>query len=96
MTIAEINRAIESKARVKRQEARERAQYDYILGDLIGRSMARLYGSSNKYPALADAYPSLFVEEKEALEEERNNISILRFKQFAQNHNKRFEEANKD
>lgn len=96
MTIAEINRAIESKSRAKREEARERAQFDWVLADLIGRSIARLYSSSNNYPALADAYPSLFVEEKQAIEEKRNSISIIRFKQFAQFHNKKFEEAKND
>ena len=95
MTIAEINRAIESYTRQKKAEAREKAQFDYLLADLIGRSIARLYGSSNKYPLIVEAYPMLFEEEKQKAEEQRDNISILRFKQFAQLHNQKYQEGAK-
>ena len=88
MTFGEIFRAIDSNKRVKQ----ERACYDYILADLIGKSVARLYSASNTFPTLADTYPSLF--EKEALEGEikrnKDNISAIRFRQFAELHNKRF------
>lgn len=92
MTLAELTRAIESIKRVKKQEAQQRAVNDYILADLIGRSVARLYSSSAKMPEIAEAYPTLF--NAEVIEEERQNkqdeISALRFKQFANFHNKKF------
>ena len=92
MTLAEIRRAIESKRRVREIDTRERATFDYLLADLIGRSIARVYSSSNKMPSLAEAYPSLFSEEEleEKIQEKRDELSVLRFKQFAQSHNKNF------
>lgn len=92
MTLAELGRAIESKKRTQKQEAQERACMDYILADLIGRSVARVYSSSATMPELAKAYPTLF--NTEAIEEERQNkqdeLSALRFKQYANFHNKKF------
>ena len=41
-------------------EAQEKATYDYILADLIGKSVSRLYSSSNTMPDIAEVYPSLF------------------------------------
>lgn len=92
MTIAEINREIESKKRQQRAEAKEKASFDYILADLIGRSIARIHSSANKFPSIAETYPSLFVaEEIEAQQQQKKDeLSVLRFKQFAQAFNKRF------
>lgn len=93
MTIAEIDRLIESKERVYKAEQKQRANYDYILGDLIGRSIGRLYNSNNTYPEIHQMYPDLF-DAKEAEEQKRarqNELSALRFKQFANAHNKKFE-----
>lgn len=91
MTLAEIERAIEAK---KRAEQR-RASFDYTLADLIGHSVARAYNSNNKMPALYDAYPSLFDKEKEEekLQEAKDEVSALRFKQFANSFNKKFREV---
>ena len=101
MTIAELERAMESKARIKQIEAKEKAIFDYNLADLIGRSMSRLYSSSATMPELYEIYPTLF-DSKEILEkkaEQRAEKSTIRFMQFAQSFNKRFEqkaeEANK-
>lgn len=92
MTIAELERAIESKVRVDKQAAKERATYDYILADLIGRSMARVYNSANRMPDISEAYPSLFdsQELEEKRQEQRAELSALRFKQYANFHNKKF------
>lgn len=97
MTISELVRFIESRKRVIEIEAKEKATYDYILADLIGRSVARIHSSANHYPTLAEAYPSLFSteEEKEAIQTKKDELSALRFKQFAQAYNKKFEEAAK-
>lgn len=94
MTLAEIDRYIESKKRVMKIEAQEKATYDYILGDLIGRSIARVYSSSAKYPEIYDVYPTVFDKEKieEAKRERTMELSALRFKQFAESFNKQFAE----
>lgn len=92
MTIAELTRAIASKKRIQKQQAQEKASFDYILADLIGRSISRLYSSSTTVPEIAEVYPSLFdskeIEEKK--QEKRDELSILRFKQFALSYNKKF------
>ena len=79
-------------------EQQEIASHNYILADLIGRSIARVYSSSNHMPEIQEAYPTLFdskvVEEKRA--EQKAELSALRFKQFAASFNKKFkEEQNK-
>lgn len=95
MTPAEVFRAIESKRRVMKVEAQERATFDYILANLIGKSIARLYSSSATYPELGAVYPSLFdteeVEQKK--QEKKTELSAIRFKQFADSYNKKYKEA---
>lgn len=98
MTLAELEREIESKKRMYHQQAKEKASYDYILADLIGRSISRIHSSSNKMPSIAEVYPSLFVAEE--IEEQQRawemEQSTIRFKQFAEAFNKRKKgEANK-
>lgn len=97
MTLAELTRAIESKKRIQHLEAQERASLDYILADLIGRSIARIHSSSAHLPQISEAYPSLFSsgEIEEKVQEKKNELSVLRFKQFAQSYNNKFREANK-
>ena len=97
MTLAEATRAIESKKRIQRQQAQEKASFDYILADLIGRSVARLHSSSNRMPQIAEAYPSLFEAEEieNKIQEKKDELSVLRFKQFAQNHNNKYKEVDK-
>lgn len=95
MTPAEVFRAIESRKRVIRIEAQERASFDYILADLIGRSVARVYNSSNTMPELGAVYPSLFdtqeIEQKK--QAKKMELSAIRFKQFADSHNSKYKEA---
>lgn len=90
MTIAELRRYFESKKRVTERKAREKASYDYILGDLIGKSIARIYNKNAKYPEIFEAYPTLFESEEiqEKRREQQMELSALRFKQFANFHNK--------
>lgn len=94
MTIAELKRAVDSKKRQQEEREKEKATFDYILADLIGRSVARIHSSANKMPSIADAYPSLFNSEElqEKLQAKREELSVLRFKQFAQSLNKKFKE----
>ena len=87
MTIAEVDRAIAS---AKRREQRK-ASFDYILADLIGRSVARVHNSANTMPTLADAYPTLFDKqaEEEEIQKKKDELSALRFRQFATSYNKK-------
>lgn len=90
MTIAELERAIESKKRVKRIQDQEKAAFDYALADMIGRGVARIYSSTAKMPELYEIYPNLFDSEdiQEQKQAQQDELSALRFKQFAQNYNK--------
>ena len=92
MTIDELIRLMESKRRVYESKLKEKANFDYTLADLIGRSVARVYNSSNHMPDISEAYPSLFSSDD--LEEQKSarqaELSALRFKQFAHSFNKNF------
>ena len=92
MTISEITRMAKSKQRTTITESKERAVFDYLLADLIGKSVSRIYSNSARMPELYEVYPSLFEQEdiEEKKQEQRDNLSALRFKQFAQSYNKRF------
>ena len=95
MTLAEAIRAIKSKKRVEKARAMEKASFDYIQAELIGRSIARLYSSSARIPQIQEVYPSLF--DNEEIEKQRQQkkmeLSVLRFKTFAQTYNKKYEEV---
>ena len=91
MTLAELERAVASKRRMDKLRAQERASFDYILADLIGRSIARVQSSANKMPEISAAYPSLF-DSQDTEENKANKIdelSALRFKLFASAHNEK-------
>lgn len=93
MTLAEIERFIDSKKRMQKAQAQEKASFDYILAELIGRSISRIYSSSNQMPDISEVYPQLFdskeVEERKSAQ--KAELSALRFKQFATSFNKRFQ-----
>lgn len=98
MTLAELIRAVDSKKRIQKTQAMEKAAYDYILADMIGRSVARIYSSSAHLPGIEEAYPSLFSaqEIQEEKQRKKDELSALRFKQFVNSHNKKFQkEGNK-
>ena len=97
MTLGEVVRAIESKKRIHRLEAQERATFDYALADLIGRSISRIHSSSNSMPQISEVYPSLFdsAEIEQKKQEKKDELSVLRFKQFAQSFNSKFKEVGK-
>lgn len=93
MTIAEIDRATKSIARVRKIEAQEQASYYYILANLIAKGVAKVLGDKSDYPTIEEVFPSLFAdtvaEREAAVEEHRMNLSALRFRQFAQTYNKK-------
>lgn len=92
LTLAELERLLASKKRVLISQQKEKATYDYVLADLIGRSVSRIYNSSNTMPEISTVYPTLFdsgeIEEKKQVK--KDEISAIRFKQFANSFNKRF------
>ena len=92
MTIAELQRVIDSKLRVMKLQAQERAINDYTLADLVGRSIARIYSATATYPDIAEVYPNLFDAEEleQKKQEQKTELSILRFKQFANTYNEQF------
>lgn len=98
MTLAELNRAVEAKKRVQKEELQLKASMDYVLADLVGRSIARIHSSSASMPTLADAYPSLFSkeDEQEKIQQKKEELSALRFKQFVNSFNTRFKEEGKE
>lgn len=92
MTLAEVIRQIESRKRKQKAEAMEKAAFDYIHADLVGRSVSRIYSSSAHMPTLAEAYPSLFDSEEiqQKQQEKQAELSAIRFKQFAETYNKKY------
>lgn len=86
---------MESYKRQYKAKAREQAAMDYIQAEAIGKSVARIYSSSAKMPPIYDLYPSLFdsAEVKAQEQARRDELSVLRFKQFAQAHNERYKGA---
>ena len=98
MTFAELDRALASRKRVLKVQAQEKASMDYILADLIGRSVGRIYSSSARYPDISAVYPSLFDDKEiKAKQAERSlELSALRFKKFADSYNKKYTEVAKD
>jgi hypothetical protein len=97
-TIGELERLFSSKRRMEKQRAQERATFDYNLADLIGRSVARVYNSSNHMPEISEVYPTLFDSEQiqRSKQEKKAELSALRFKQFAESFNRNFTEEGKE
>lgn len=94
MTFAELERKIDSIKRIRLKDKQEKAAFDYILADLIGRSVARVYNSSNRIPDISDVYPSLFnnQEIQEQKQAKKDELSALRFKQFAESFNSKYKQ----
>lgn len=93
MTIGELKRAVSSKIRVKKTEAREKASFDYTLAQIIGRACGMAFGTvKSEFPDIASVYPTLFDSEeiKRKQQEKQAELSALRFKQFAESFNQKF------
>jgi hypothetical protein len=91
MTPAEVNRAIQSKIKLRKIEAQERASYDYTQASLIVKGISILLGSKQSFPTIQEVYPSMFdeliKEQEEKTFKNKMDLSVLRFKQFAQSYN---------
>ena len=93
MTLGELQRLFEAKQEVYKARAREKAENNYILAGLIGINLSRVFDASVEIPPIEEVYPNLF-DVEQAREEKQNKkqeLSVLRFKQFAQTFNKNFE-----
>lgn len=101
MSLSEFLRCIESKRRAERLRLQERAYMDWRLANLVALSVSRLYSASATYPDCEDYYSALFDDEQKKIVEEKKwerkqELSVLRFKQFADSYNKRFKEVQND
>lgn len=98
MTIGELDRLVNSRQRVEKHRAKERATFDYTLALLIGRAV-RGGDEEHPFPELYEVYPELFLEEAVKKQEEKLDrqaeLSAIRFIQFAESFNSKFDkEAN--
>lgn len=97
MTVGEVNRAIESNNRITKIKAQEKASYDYILAGLIGKYVSLILTGKGSSPKINEVYPGIFddivKEQEEAAEQQRMNLSALRFRQFAQSYNNNFSQG---
>ena len=61
---------------------------------MIGISVARVHNSKNVMPDITEYYSTIFADEseeaKQAKQERSDELSALRFKQFAQSFNAKF------
>lgn len=98
MTLAEVERYFKSKARVMKAQERKQASFDYMLAELIGRSMSRVYSSANKMPPIYEVYPTLFSEQEIIAERAKRDRErfMAGLQQFANSYNKKFEEVATD
>lgn len=90
MTVAEVDRF--AKGALARKK--EKAQFDYILADLIGVSAARMMSKEVKYPTLEEVFPELFKNSLDKVREQQQaeiatQNSVNRFLEYAQKHNSR-------
>ena len=92
MSISELTRQVESYKRVEKKRLQEKATYDYIQANLIGLYIGRVYSSSINIPSLEEAYKELFDDDEiqEQKKKHLEELSIIRFKQFAQQFNNNF------
>ena len=94
MTPGEVTRQIESRNRIEKIRAQEKASYDYILAQLITKGVSITLGSKEQFPQIAEVYPSLFKDiqkaQEEKIQKQKDSLSALRLKQFAQSYNSNF------
>lgn len=94
MTPGEVVRYVDSRSRTMKREAQEKASYDYILANLIVKGIGITLGSKETMPTIQQTYPTLFddlmKEQEEKIQEQKAQLSALRFRQFAQSYNKNY------
>ena len=94
MTLREIENYIKSRLRVRKMEAQEKATYDYIQATLIIKGVGIALGSKDEFPTVEQTYPGIFEDlaekHQEELQQKKDELSALRFKQFAQSYNQKY------
>lgn len=95
MSFDEIHRYKESYKRRYRAETKRTISYLYNLADMTALSVARIHNSNAVYPPIDELYPDLFAEDNlaQARLDKEQQLSVERFLQFAQIHNKKLKEA---
>lgn len=98
MTIAELNRLTASKVRQHKVKAKEQATFNYILAQLVGRAFACNMASEATFPTIEEVYPSLFMDKEKMQQkhEQQQSLSALRFIQFAESFNRKFDAKEAD
>lgn len=100
LTPLEVNKVIESRNRVKKVEAQEKASFDYILASLIGRNIARVMDGKTQIPRVEEVYTDLFADRQEEIQaqEEARKVELFtaRLKQFSQAHNEKMNKGAKN
>ena len=99
LTVLEIREMIESYNRVKIQERKEKIIDSYRLSQMISNHVSSLLSKDAKVLEFWEYAPDLFVEEQQAVEQERQRQALLlhkeRMREFAERHNqKRKEDVN--
>lgn len=99
LTVLEIREMIESYNRVKIQERKEKIIDSYILSRMITNHVSLLLSNDAEIVEPWEYAPELFVEEQQAVEQERQRQALSlhkeRMREFAERHNqKRKEEVN--
>lgn len=93
MTPGEVVRAIESNNRLAKIEAQERATFNYIMAELIVKGFSIVMSGKGTFPKVEEVYPAIFddviKEQEEKIQKQKDDVSTLRFMQFAQSYNKR-------
>lgn len=83
-----------SLQRVEKRRSQEKAASDYIQAILIGKTVASHFADV-EIPEITEVYSHLFEEKAKEVQEEKRNakeeLSVLRFKQFAESFNKQFQ-----
>lgn len=91
MTLAELDRAIASKQRLMKLEAKERAIFDYTLAIMIANGVGSAISGGEGIPDIYEMYPGVFSEEIEEAKAKKqkkiDELSALRFIQYANFHN---------
>ena len=93
MTKAEVERYLEGAV----WRMKSKAQFDYLLADLFGVSVARVFDSKLEFPPVEKVYSFLFENNVQKTEDNEEAIrmenSVNRFMEFALKHNAKLREG---
>lgn len=89
MTLAEVERFLQSFKRREDRRLKEKASFDYKLAGLVGVSFGRYFSKNFDFPEIYEAYPSIFSKEEveEARIKDRQEKSIQNLMNFVKKYN---------